>query len=120
MLYLTVDEATALCRDALLDAGVPADQTETIADCIMYASARGVDTHGLVSILPATLVDPVVFRGILRVFHMLDAPETLARDPEMLVRSIPMLARVLLGSTPRKPFEPIRRADALARIGVAV
>ncbi len=71
-------------------------------------------------ILPATLVDPVVFRGILRVFHMLDAPETLARDPEMLVRSIPMLARVLLGSTPRKPFEPIRRADALARIGVAV
>lgn len=71
-------------------------------------------------ILPATLVDPVVFRGILRVFHMLEAPETLARDPEMLMRSIPMLARVLLGSTPEKPFQAVRRADALARIGVAV
>jgi hypothetical protein len=68
-------------------------------------------------ILPATLVDPVVFRGILRVFHMLEAPEKLARDPEMLMRSLPILARVLLGSTPRKPFEPVRRADALARIG---
>jgi LDH2 family malate/lactate/ureidoglycolate dehydrogenase len=55
MLYLTVDEATALCRDALLDAGVPADQTDTITDCILYASRRGVDTHGIVSILPATL-----------------------------------------------------------------
>jgi LDH2 family malate/lactate/ureidoglycolate dehydrogenase len=55
MFYLSVDEATALCRDALLGAGVPPDQTETITECIMYASRRGVDTHGLVSILPATL-----------------------------------------------------------------
>jgi hypothetical protein len=70
-------------------------------------------------ILPATLVDPVVFRGILRVFHMLEPPETLLRDPEMLVRSIPMLARALLGTTPEKPFAPVRRADALARIGVS-
>lgn len=55
MLYLSVAEATRLCREALLAAGVPADQTETITDCIMYATVRGVDTHGLVSILPATL-----------------------------------------------------------------
>jgi 2-polyprenyl-6-methoxyphenol hydroxylase-like FAD-dependent oxidoreductase len=71
-------------------------------------------------ILPATLVDPVVFRGILRVFHMLEPPEALMRDPEMLVRSIPMLARALLGTMPAKPFAPVRRVDALARIGVAV
>lgn len=70
-------------------------------------------------ILPATLVDPVVFRGILRVFHMLEPPEALVRDPEMLVRSLPILARVLLGNTPEKPFLPVRRADALARIGIA-
>lgn len=55
MLYLTVAEATRLCREALLEAGLPVAQAETIADCIMYATVRGVDTHGLVSILPATL-----------------------------------------------------------------
>lgn len=55
MRYLTVDEATALCRDALLGAGVPPDQAATITDCIIYATVRGVDTHGIVTILPATL-----------------------------------------------------------------
>lgn len=55
MRYLAIDEATTICRDALVGAGIPADQAETITDCIMYATRRGVDTHGLVSILPATL-----------------------------------------------------------------
>lgn len=55
VLSLTIEEATRLCQDSLTGAGVPADQATTITDCIMYASVRGVDTHGIVSILPATL-----------------------------------------------------------------
>jgi len=66
--------------------------------------------------LPATRVDPVVFRGLLRVFHMLEPPERLARDPELVLRSIPMLARVLVGQGPRPPFEAVAREAALARM----
>src|SRR4029450_10348414 len=53
--------------------------------------------------LPATRVDPVVFRGLLRVFHMLERPERLARDPELVLRSIPMLARGIVGQGPQEP-----------------
>ena len=60
--------------------------------------------------LPATRVDPVVFRGLLRVFHMLDAPERLARDPELVLRSLPMLARVLAGSGPAAAVRARSRA----------
>ena len=66
--------------------------------------------------LPATRVDPVVFRGLLRVFHMLEPPESLARDPELVLRSLPMLARVLVGRGPEAPFEPVAREAALARM----
>jgi 2-polyprenyl-6-methoxyphenol hydroxylase-like FAD-dependent oxidoreductase len=66
--------------------------------------------------LPATRVDPVVFRGFLRVFHMLEPPERLARDPELVLRSLPMLARVLVGQGPEAPFERVAREAALARM----
>ena len=66
--------------------------------------------------LPATREDPVVFRGLLRVFHMLDAPDTLARDPELVLRSLPMLARVLAGRGPEPQFDPVPREAALARM----
>lgn len=66
--------------------------------------------------LPATRVDPVVFRGLLRVFHMLEPPEQLARDPELVLRSLPMLARVLAGRGPAPPFAPVPRTHALARM----
>jgi hypothetical protein len=66
--------------------------------------------------LPATREDPVVFRGLLRVFHMLDAPDTLARDPELVLRSLPMLARVLAGGGPEPSFDPVAREAALARM----
>ncbi len=66
--------------------------------------------------LPATRVDPVVFRGLLRVFHMLEPPERLARDPELVLRSLPMLARVLVGQGPDAPFAPVARDAALARM----
>jgi 2-polyprenyl-6-methoxyphenol hydroxylase-like FAD-dependent oxidoreductase len=68
------------------------------------------------AMLPATRVDPVVFRGLLRVFHMLEPPERLARDPELVLRSLPMLARVLAGMGPEHSFQPVERADALARM----
>src|SRR5262249_19705147 len=68
------------------------------------------------AMLPATRVDPVVFRGLLRVFHMLEPPERLARDPELVLRSLPMLARVLAGMGPVQAFQPVPREDALARM----
>ena len=68
------------------------------------------------AMLPATRVDPVVFRGLLRVFHMLEPPERLARDPELVLRSLPMLARVLAGLGPEQAFQPVPREDALARM----
>jgi len=67
-------------------------------------------------IVPATRVDPVVFRGLLRVFHMLDTPDDLMRNPELVLRSIPVLARVLGGDVPPQPFPPTLRADVLARM----
>jgi 2-polyprenyl-6-methoxyphenol hydroxylase-like FAD-dependent oxidoreductase len=67
-------------------------------------------------ILPATRTDPAVFRALLRVFHMLEPPSQLARDPELVLRSLPVLARVLAGRGPALPVEPVPRDAALARM----
>lgn len=67
-------------------------------------------------IVPATRVDPVVFRGLLRVFHMLDAPEDLMTNPELLLRSVPVLARVLRGDGPAAQFAPTTRQQVLAKL----
>jgi 2-polyprenyl-6-methoxyphenol hydroxylase-like FAD-dependent oxidoreductase len=64
-------------------------------------------------ILPATRVDPTVFRAFLRVFHMLDAPERLATDPAVLLRSLPVLARSLGGHEPEERFVRVTRDEAL-------
>ena len=68
------------------------------------------------AMLPATRVDPVVFRGLLRVFNMLDPPERLLTDPELVLRSLPVLARVLRGQEPAHLFPPVSRTTALARL----
>jgi flavin-dependent dehydrogenase len=68
-------------------------------------------------IVPATRVDPVVFRGLLRVFHMLDTPEQLLLNPDLIVRTIPVLARVLRGDVPPQQFAPAPRAAVLAQLG---
>jgi hypothetical protein len=70
-------------------------------------------------ILPATRVDPVVFRGLLRIFHMLDGPELLLRDPEMLLRTLPVLARGVFGGSPAPDFQHVPRAAVLARLDAA-
>jgi len=69
--------------------------------------------HG---VLPATRVDPVVFRGLLRVFHMLDAPEKLMADPTIVLRALPVLARVLGGAAPPHVHQLVKREEALARL----
>ena len=66
--------------------------------------------------VPASRVDAAVFRGLMRVFNMLEAPERLLRDPEIVVRSIPVLARVLAGDGPPQQFPAVPRALALARL----
>jgi hypothetical protein len=67
-------------------------------------------------IVPATRVDPVVFRGLLRIFHMLDAPEDLVRNPELVLRTLPVLARVLRGDAPPSLFQPTPREQVLAEL----
>ena len=68
-------------------------------------------------VVPATRVDPVVFRGLLRIFHMLDAPEDLVRNPELFLRSLPVLARVLRGDVPAQLFPPTSRDHVLEKLG---
>ncbi len=68
------------------------------------------------ALLPATRVDPVVFRGLMRVFNMLDAPERLLTDPEVVLRALPVLARVLRGDEPAHLFPQVTRAEALAQL----
>jgi 2-polyprenyl-6-methoxyphenol hydroxylase-like FAD-dependent oxidoreductase len=68
------------------------------------------------AVVPATRVDPVVFRGLMRVFNMLDAPDRLFRDPELVLRALPVLARVLGGKEPAHLFAPVARDAALARL----
>ena len=69
------------------------------------------------AIVPAMRVDPVVFRGLLRVFNMLDPPEQLLRDPELVLRALPVLARVLSGDEPAHLFPRVERQAVLARLG---
>src|SRR5207249_11258484 len=69
------------------------------------------------ALVPAMRVDPVVFRGLLRVFNMLDPPEQLLRDPELVLRALPVLARVLRGDEPAHLFPRVERDAVLARLG---
>jgi 2-polyprenyl-6-methoxyphenol hydroxylase-like FAD-dependent oxidoreductase len=95
------------------------DRRATPTSAIGYLTVAAEETFGWFlerGMLPATRVDPVVFRGLLRVFHMLEPPSALARDPELVLRSLPMLARVLAGRGPSLPFEPVPRDAALARM----
>src|SRR5207245_620106 len=56
-------------------------------------------------------------RGLLRVFNMLDPPEQLLRDPELVLRALPVLARVLRGDEPAHLFPRVERDAVLARLG---
>ena len=47
------------------------------------ASVRSLLQDGL---LPAARTDPVVFRAFLRMFNLLDPPEKLMKDPDLLAR----------------------------------
>jgi 2-polyprenyl-6-methoxyphenol hydroxylase-like FAD-dependent oxidoreductase len=92
-----------------LDAADPLAWLVTVAE---QAFGWFVD-RGMV---PASRVDPVVFRALMRVFNMLDAPESLFRDPQILLRCLPVLARVLRGDAPEEQFPKVARAEALSRI----
>lgn len=93
----------------------PTSSTAFLADAaastIRFVLERGI--------LPATRVDPVVFRGLLRIFHMLEPPEMLLRDPEMLLRTLPVLARGVFGASPAPDFAHVPRAAVLARLDAA-
>jgi len=86
---------------------------------LIAAAERCVGTFIERGIVPATRVDPVVFRSLLRVFHMLDSPDSLLRDPAVLLRSLPVLARTLAGDEPEERFVKVTRDDALRRLRAA-
>ena len=95
------------------------DRVATPTSTLSYLAVAAEQAFGWFlerGMLPATRVDPVVFRGLLRVAHMLEPPRALVRDPELVLRSLPMLARVLAGRGPSLPFEPVPRDTALARM----
>lgn len=68
------------------------------------------------AMVPASRIDPVVFRGLMRVFNMLEPPDCLVRDPEIVLHWLPMVARALRGSVPDQPFPVVSREAALARL----
>jgi LDH2 family malate/lactate/ureidoglycolate dehydrogenase len=51
VLILSESHARSLCQTALRDVGLSPDEADTCADCIMFATLRGLDSHGIVSIL---------------------------------------------------------------------
>ena len=67
-------------------------------------------------VLPAMRVDPVVFRGLMRIFNMLEPPEGLLRNPELVVRSLAVLGRVVAGLEPTPRIGTVTRAEALAHL----
>src|SRR5262249_10954226 len=69
------------------------------------------------ALLLASRIDPVVFRGLMRVFNMLEPPDRLLRDPELVRRALPVLARTPRGDKPAPTVPPIAPAAALARLG---
>lgn len=52
MLKLSEANARALCTESLIGRGLPPDQARSCTDAIMFASLRGLDSHGIISILP--------------------------------------------------------------------
>lgn len=47
MLKLSVDNALGLCRSSFEQLGVPSDQAASAAECLAFASLRGIDSHGI-------------------------------------------------------------------------
>lgn len=52
MLRLSEAKARALCQDALTKRGLSPEDATSCANAIMFATLRGLDSHGIVSILP--------------------------------------------------------------------
>ncbi len=69
--------------------------------------------------LPASRVDAAIFRALMRIFNMLEPPERLFTDAGLLVRALPVLARVLRGDGPPPLFPVVTREWALSRLARA-
>jgi len=107
------DAAVASDRRMLGDTrAVPSNNRAALIHMAEQAVGWFVDR----GIVPATRVDPVVFRGLLRIFHMLDTPEDLVRNPELVLRTLPVLARVLRGDAPPSLFTATPREQVLAEL----
>ena len=90
----------------------PFDVTSPLA-WLAVAAAQAFGWYVDHALFPAMRVDPVVFRGLMRVFNMLEPPERLLRDPELVLRALPVLARVLRGKGPVSEFAEVSREAVL-------
>jgi ureidoglycolate dehydrogenase (NAD+) len=52
MRRLSVSQARELCRAALAALELPDDQAEICTNAVLFATLRGLDSHGIISILP--------------------------------------------------------------------
>ena len=59
MLRISEERALGLCQAALEGLGVAPEKARLCADSIVFASVRGIDSHGLVGILPRMLSEVV-------------------------------------------------------------
>ena len=84
---LALDEATKRELRPWYKASVVADARNR-----RVASGEAGDEEAFLSsilrdgLLPATRTDPVVFRGFLRTFNLLDPPEKVMTDPDLMAR----------------------------------
>ena len=78
--------------------------------------ARAMNAARIAPAIPPN-APSTVFRGLMRVFNMLEPPDHLLRDPELVLHALPALARTLRGDGPAPAFAPVPRAVALARLG---
>jgi 2-polyprenyl-6-methoxyphenol hydroxylase-like FAD-dependent oxidoreductase len=69
-------------------------------------------------LFPATRTDPVVFRAFLRTFNLLDPPDAMLRDPEVLGRILTVW-QDRANHPPVEPMGPSAREDLLALLAAS-
>jgi hypothetical protein len=85
--------------------------------------AGALDAESTASLLreglfPATRTDPVVFRAFLRTFNLLDPPDAMLRDPEVLGRILTVW-QDRANHPPVEPMGPASREDLLALLAAS-
>jgi 2-polyprenyl-6-methoxyphenol hydroxylase-like FAD-dependent oxidoreductase len=104
----------ALAADRTRLGATPGFAPTDVRAWLVRAADRAMGWFLQRGLLPAMRVDPVVFRALMRIFNMLEPPESLLRRPELVVRSLAVLGRVIAGREPTPRIRTVSRAAAIA------